>query len=90
MSLTKSVYQSAPSSPLVYTALPAAPQFPPLAHVTKPNVTTAHAAYLLSRQQQTLRGWACHEDGPLRPLRINGRLAWPVSELQRVLSGGAL
>ena len=24
-------------------------------------------------------------DGPLRPMRINGRLAWPVSELRRVL-----
>jgi hypothetical protein len=65
-----------------------APQFPPLAQVTKPNVNTAHAAYVLDREQQTLRGWACHEDGPLRPIRINGRLAWPVSELQRVLSGG--
>lgn len=32
-----------------------------------------------------MRGWACSENGPLRPLRINGRLAWPVSELRRVL-----
>lgn len=64
-------------------------QFPPLELVNKPNVDTAHAAYLLSRQQQTLRGWACHEDGPLRPMRINGRLAWPVSELRRVLGVSA-
>ena len=25
------------------------------------------------------------ENGPLRPIRINGRLAWNVSELRRVL-----
>lgn len=60
-------------------------QFPPLELVNKPNVDTAHAAYLLSRRQQTLRGWACHEDGPIHPIRINGRLAWPISELKRVL-----
>ena len=24
------------------------------------------------------------EDGPLRPLRINGRLAWPVAEIRRI------
>jgi hypothetical protein len=54
-------------------------QFTPLELVNKPNVDTAHAAYLLSRQQQTLRAWACLENGPLRPMRINGRLAWPVS-----------
>lgn len=60
-------------------------QFPTLESVTRPTVATADAAYYVNRQQQTLRGWACHEDGPLRPLRINGRLAWPVSELRRVL-----
>jgi hypothetical protein len=60
-------------------------QFPPLELVNKPNVDTAHAAYLLTRRPQTLRAWAWLENGPLRPVRINGRLAWPVSELRRVL-----
>jgi hypothetical protein len=60
-------------------------QFPPLESVTRPTVATAAAAYYLNRQQQTLRGWACLENGPLRPLRVHGRLAWPVSELKRVL-----
>ena len=64
-------------------------QFPPLELVTKPNVDTAAAAYYFTRQQQTLRGWACHENGPIRPLRINGRLAWPVSELRHVLGVSA-
>ena len=61
------------------------PQFQPLELVSKLNVDTAHAAYLLTRRPQTLRAWACLENGPLRPVRINGRLAWPVSELRRLL-----
>ena len=90
MNWAKPTHQHASSSPLLCTVLPATqPHFPPLSQVTKPNVTTAHAAYLLDRQEQTLRVWACNENGPLRPIRISGRLAWPVSELQRVLSGGA-
>jgi hypothetical protein len=60
--------------------------FPPLEAVTRPTVDTAAAAYYTNRQEQTLRGWACKEDGPIRPLRINGRLAWPVAELRRVLN----
>ncbi|MDR3452639.1 MAG: hypothetical protein P4L96_07540 [Rhodoferax sp.] len=60
-------------------------QFPPLESVTRPAVNTASAAFYLLRQQQTLRSWACHEDGPIRPIRVNGRLAWPVAEIKRVL-----
>ena len=59
--------------------------FPPLESVNRPAVDTAAAAYYLNRRPQTLRGWACFEDGPLRPLRINGRLAWDVSSLRRLL-----
>ena len=59
--------------------------FPSLESVTRPTVDTASAAYYLNRRPQTMRGWACLENGPLRPVRINGRLAWPVSELRRVL-----
>lgn len=60
-------------------------QFPPLESVTRPTVDTAAAAHYTNRRPQTLRGWACREDGPLRPIRVNGRLAWPVSELRRVM-----
>jgi hypothetical protein len=52
---------------------------------TRSAVDTACAAHHLSRAPQTLRAWACLENGPMRPLRINGRLAWPVAELRRVL-----
>lgn len=60
-------------------------EFPPLELLNRPAVSTAEAAHYLNRRPQTLRGWACFEDGPIRPIRINGRLAWPVSELRRVL-----
>ena len=60
-------------------------QFTPLAQQQRTHVDTAAAAYYLSRRPQTMRGWACLENGPLRPIRINGRLAWPVAELRRVL-----
>ena len=60
-------------------------QFPPLELVKRPTVPTEQAAYYLNRRPQTCRAWACFENGPLRPFRINGRLAWPVAELRRVL-----
>nr|WP_084217280.1 DNA-binding protein [Xenophilus azovorans] len=53
--------------------------------VTKPHATTTEAAYYLNRKPQTLRAWACSEAGPLRPIRINGRLAWPVAGLKALL-----
>jgi hypothetical protein len=59
--------------------------FPPLGEVTRPTVTTEAAAYYLNRSPQTLRMHACYDNGIVRPLRIGGRLAWPVAELKRVL-----
>lgn len=59
--------------------------FPPLELENRPTVATDRAAYYLNRQQQTLRGWACREDGPLRPMRINGRLAWKTEDLRKLL-----
>lgn len=53
---------------------------------TRTALPTGEAAFHLNRAQQTLRLWAMRDGtGPIRPLRINGRLAWPVSELRRVL-----
>jgi len=51
-------------------------------------VTTADAAKALNRAPQTLRKWACLENGPIRPVRINGRLAWPLEEIAALLNGG--
>jgi hypothetical protein len=63
--------------------------FTPLEQVTLPAVPTNAAAYYLNRKPQTLRAWACLENGALRPIRINGRLAWSVAEIKALLSGGA-
>lgn len=59
-------------------------QFPPLESVTRPTVPTEQAAYYLNRRPQTLRIWAMNQH-PIRPIRINGRLAWSVSELRLLL-----
>lgn len=63
-------------------------QFTPLADVTNPTVTTDAAAYYLNRQPQTLRAWACFETSIIRPVRINGRLAWNVADIRNLLTGG--
>jgi hypothetical protein len=59
-------------------------EYPRLESVTLPTLTTVAAAFYLNRKPQTLRIWACY-GGPIRPLRVYGRLAWPVSEIRRVL-----
>lgn len=64
-------------------------QLVPLDQEPRTALTTAEAAAHLSRAQQTLRLWAMREDGPLRPIRIHGRLAWPTAELRRVLGVSA-
>lgn len=62
----------------------------PLGEEKRAAVNTSEAAQHLNREPQTLRLWACKDDGPIRPLRINGRLAWPVGELKRVLGVGGV
>lgn len=63
--------------------------FPPLEAVTRPTLTTEQAAYYLNRKPQTLREWAMNGGkGPIRPLRISGRLAWPVAALREALGVG--
>ena len=61
--------------------------FTPLEQVTRPTVPTAEAAHYLNRKPQTLRAWACLENGPLRPVRISGRLAWRVADIRALLAG---
>ena len=62
-------------------------QFRHIERELRTHVETACAAYYLSRKPQTLRAWACLENGPLRPIRINGRLAWAVADIKRLLRG---
>jgi hypothetical protein len=61
----------------------------PLERETRANLPTPEAAFHLNRAQQTLRLWAMRENGPIRPIRVNGRLAWPVADLRRVLQVAA-
>ena len=60
-------------------------QFPPLELENRPRVPSEQAAHYLNRRPQTLRAWACLENGPLRPHRVMGRLAWSVAEIRTVL-----
>lgn len=52
-------------------------------------LTTKKASAYINRAPQTLRKWACLDCAPdgIRPIRINGRLAWKVSDLQMLLEG---
>ena len=52
-------------------------------------MTTEQASTYLNRSPQTLRKWSCLDNAPngIRPIRINGRLAWRVSDLQALLGG---
>lgn len=64
-------------------------QFIPLEQETRSHIPTDDTAHHLNRKAQTLRAWACMENGPIRPVRINGRLAWPVAAIRELLEGGA-
>lgn len=57
----------------------------PLIEETRTALPTHEAAWHLSRAEQTLRLWACKQDGPIRPIRLHGRLLWPVADLRRLL-----
>ena len=57
-------------------------QYLPLEQVTRPNLKTDEAAFYLNRRPQTLRVWACLENGPIRPRRIGGLLAWNTAEVK--------
>lgn len=60
-------------------------QYDSLESTNKITLPTKQAAFHLDRQPQTLRVWAMRENGPIRPIRINGRLAWPVKEIKKIL-----
>jgi hypothetical protein len=78
--MNKALQASVGASPPASTA-----KFIPLALETREKVDTAAAAYHLLRKPQTMRIWACRENGPLRPTRIHGRLAWAVADIRRLL-----
>jgi len=60
--------------------------FVPLDLEQRTHVDTASAAYHLGRKAQTMRVWASTEQGPIRPVRVNGRLASPVAKIKALLN----
>lgn len=60
-------------------------EYLPLDQLNRPTVTTEEAAFYLNRKPQTLRAHASRDTGVVKPLRINGRLAYSVADLRRVL-----
>ncbi len=59
--------------------------FTPLNQETRLLVDTITAAFHLMRKPQTLRAWACHQDGLIRPVKIGNRLAWRVADIKVAL-----
>lgn len=61
--------------------------FTPLDQENRAAVPTELAALHLSRRPQTLRIWACKENGPIRPLRLPGSkgLLWSTNDLKRLV-----
>lgn len=73
-------------SPEAYQGASEPQQFPPLELVNRPTVPTNQAAYYVNRRPQTLRAWAMSTGtGPISPIRVNGRLAWSVADIKRVM-----
>lgn len=61
--------------------------FPPLGQETRSHVETRCAAFHLNRKPQTLFSWSCLGNGPIRPVRVNGRLAWATIDIKCLLNG---
>jgi hypothetical protein len=61
--------------------------FVPLHLETRSHVSTAVMCQHLNRQPQTARSWVHFKTYPecLKPMRVMGRLAWPVSGIRNLL-----
>ena len=60
-------------------------QLTPLEREARTGIPTCEASRHLGRKDQTLRVWAMNDSGPLRPVRLNRRLLWPVADIKRLL-----
>lgn len=69
-----------------FSANPPAPNLVPLHLESRSALPTSEAAAHLGRKPQTLRIWAMRGGfGAIRPIRVNGRLAWPVAGIKAAL-----
>jgi len=73
--------------PLATHAQAAPAQFTPLDRESRTHVDTETMCWHLGFAQQTARLWACKETYPegLKPIRVNGRLKWPVAAIRKTL-----
>ena len=65
-----------------------ASKFIPLDLETRPTVTTDAIAFYTHTRPQTWRIHACKETGPIRCIRIAGRLHWPTQKIRELLGVG--
>lgn len=78
--------RSIPPMAAQFTLAPGWPSdYLPLHLETRSHVSTKVMCVHLSRAEQTARIWACKENGPLRPVRVNGRLMWSVAGIRLAL-----
>lgn len=61
----------------------------PLDQEVRSVLPTQEAAFHLNMKPQTLRCWACYGYGPLQPIRVSGRLGWPVDAIRRLVGATA-
>ncbi|GGP23026.1 DNA-binding protein [Silvimonas iriomotensis] len=50
-------------------------------------LSTKEAAPQVNRTTHTLYKWSLNENGPIKPVRILGRLGWRVTDLAALLNG---
>ena len=74
--------------PLATVSVTVSPSnFTPLGLETRTHVDTGTMCWHLGFAPQTARLWACKETYPagLKPIRVNGRLKWPVAGIRKTL-----
>lgn len=62
-------------------------QYQPLADESRSHISTSEAAFHLNLKPQTLRVWACYQNGPIVPVKLQNRLVWSVAKIRSLLGG---
>lgn len=57
----------------------------PIEEEKRATLSTKETAAHLGLANQTLRMWACYGSGPIQPIKVQGRLRWPVKKLALIL-----
>lgn len=61
----------------------------PLNQERREILPTGEAARHLNKADQTMRKWACLQNGPIRPVKVGGRLGWRTSDIRRLVGAEA-